>query len=226
MITYIEANICESQSQKKLNPQAAKAKVLRETKLIPKIILCVENFNKHVILLSKKTNDRLANFLHFGTVRDFRIKTSELKAAIERTLSHSSQIEVDPSVDDPQEQRDEEEMLLTRMEAESALLESNDNEENDDFNGGGSCSTTPSIVAGPSVAKVIDNEDDPSTPDDVLENESNQETNTQLLQNLAKINKKAKAKKRTLKESETNDPDVNSAPPIPKKRRGRPGNKK
>lgn len=107
LITYIESNILEprEKSRKKPNPQADKAKVLRETKLIPKIILCIENFNKHVILLAKKTNNRLANFLHFGTVRDFRIKTADLKKAIDRTLTQSSQIElVDSALEDEHEE--------------------------------------------------------------------------------------------------------------------------
>ncbi|KAH8298499.1 hypothetical protein KR044_007977, partial [Drosophila immigrans] len=118
LISYVEFNILDDQSKEpatKRKPQAERAKVLRETRLIPKVILAIENFNKHIILLSKKTktNDRLANYLHFGAVRDFNIKSGDLKAVIERTYSHSSQIEVSDSnlenVEDVEDQVEEEE---------------------------------------------------------------------------------------------------------------------
>ncbi|KAH8355258.1 hypothetical protein KR093_009668, partial [Drosophila rubida] len=118
LISYVEYNILDDQSKEpaaKRKPQAERAKVLRETRLIPKVILAIENFNKHIILLSKKakTNDRLANYLHFGAVRDFNIKSGDLKAVIERTYSHSSRIEVSDSnleetVDDGDQQEEEE----------------------------------------------------------------------------------------------------------------------
>lgn len=87
------------QTATKRKPQAERAKVLRETRFIPKVILAIENFNKHIILLSKKfkSYDRLANYLHFGAVRDFNIQSGDLRAVIERTYSHSSQIEVSDS---------------------------------------------------------------------------------------------------------------------------------
>lgn len=99
LISYVEYNILDEQPNQtatKRKPQAERAKVLRETRLIPKVILAIENFNKHIILLSKKfkSYDRLANYLHFGAVRDFNIQSGDLRAVIERTYSHSSQIEV------------------------------------------------------------------------------------------------------------------------------------
>ncbi|XP_037947703.1 Fanconi anemia group I protein [Teleopsis dalmanni] len=124
LITYLEANILGSEREhKKSNPQSEKSKVLRETKLVPKVILCVENFNKHVILLAKKTNDRLASFLHIGSVHDFRINTKRLKEAIERTLSHSSDIETVGS-----EQYESEETNIY----EEDMTDDNDNEEEEE----------------------------------------------------------------------------------------------
>lgn len=298
LITYIESNILEETTKKKINPQAEKAKVLRETKFIPKIVLCIENFNKHVILLAKKTNDRLANFLHFGTVRDFRIKTSDLKAAIDRTLSHSSQIETEDSNEDEQttlgceEAENEEEMLLRQIEEESEEVQAYDKEadpvETSKPNASDSESTTTTAsrcstpIATTSkqaqkktqgnqkvskekeatkrkrndnkekdkeekksdrkskekkivkesnkkkpskAAKTIeidsDIENEVLDDGETLDNESNRESCTQLLDNLAKINAKT-AKKRLLRGSEPQDPDVLCAPPLepePKKRK-------
>ena len=307
LITYIESNILEESSKKKMNPQLEKAKVLRETKFIPKIILCIENFNKHVILLAKKTNDRLANFLHFGTVRDFRIKTSDLKAAIDRTLSHSSQIENEDGDVNEVEGEEEEESLLKQIEEESRELQIrakiNDNNEAQSLETDGESTTTTTTrsrsstpnepttskktqkklqektenAKGKEKSKVnskenlkrkadkaenlkekpkekskkprmekdnkkktrsskaneeameIDSDDDNNdviiTPEDgeTLDNESNRESCTQLMENLAKINAKT-AKKRSLRGSEPQeDPDVLCAPPlepVAKKRKG------
>lgn len=333
LITYIESNILEDKSKKKSNPQAEKAKVLRETKLIPKIILCIENFNKHVILLSKKTNDRLANLLHFGTVRDFRIKTSDLKAAIDRTLSHSSQIQSTESggEDNVEEEdnptydvEDNDETILRELEddiRESQIAtnretidnnQANVEEEGESERSSCSRSSTPSVDAEntfkkpqkksqpkaqkkteekskkaeekqnkaedkqkkrgevkqkkseekgkptkakkgsiseekPSTSKrgkaaekeklkviEIDGDEEPvngdttfitGDDDETLDHESNRESCTQLMKNLAKVNAKA-AKKRSLRDSEQQeDPDVLCAPPLEplakKSRRGR-----
>ncbi|KAM7345711.1 Fanconi anemia complementation group I [Cochliomyia hominivorax] len=304
LITYIESNILEESSKKKINPQAEKAKVLRETKFIPKIILCIENFNKHVILLAKKTNDRLANLLHFGTVRDFRIKTSDLKAAIDRTFSHSSQIgveesnlnEEDATQNSEEAEENEEETLLKQIEEQSKVYDKETeaaNETDDESAATSSRSSTPCATTSKKSQKKTheksnkqpekekkkrklanvhedeateppkekikkkkvekekpkkkstkgtkttieidsDNENDVTvlTHDDAdtLDNESNRESCTQLMENLEKINAKT-AKKRTLRDSEAQeDPDVLCAPPLepePKKRRsGRQAKKK
>ncbi|XP_017093956.2 Fanconi anemia group I protein homolog [Drosophila bipectinata] len=102
LINYIEANAIDEEAQqhlKKRKVQAERAKVLRETRMIPKVIMVIEDFNKHIILLSKKTKaqNRLTDYLHFGTMRDFDIKSTDLKAAIERSISDGRNISVDES---------------------------------------------------------------------------------------------------------------------------------
>jgi Fanconi anemia group I protein len=79
LITYIE----ESQKQdpetpkknkkKNVDSSTLKTKVLRETRLIPKVIYEIEQFSKFVMQLSKKTKVDLSKFVGQGTVRDFRI---------------------------------------------------------------------------------------------------------------------------------------------------------
>lgn len=191
LITYIEANIFENHPKgKSLNPQAEKAKILRETKQIPRLILFVENFNKHVIMLSKKTDERLANLLHLGTVRDFRIKTSELKQAIDESMSHSSRISDNSMEENIDDQEMEEETLLEQMEASS-------NVENEGI-------VTDNNQAIKSSADA----------DEVLVEESANSTNSQLLKNLAKINSQTKRRsKRTI------EAGTSTAGPAPKKGR-------
>uniref|UniRef100_A0A1A9ZCX7 Fanconi anemia group I protein n=1 Tax=Glossina pallidipes TaxID=7398 RepID=A0A1A9ZCX7_GLOPL len=137
LITYIESNVLDTDKKQKRDPQVGAAKVLRETKFVSKVILCIENFNKTIVLLAKKTDVRLANFVHVGTTRDYRVKTSDLKAAIDRTLSHSSQIEDAETSDDNngnevENEDEDEETLLEQIEEESRLLENQDNENKQD----------------------------------------------------------------------------------------------
>lgn len=142
LISYVEFNILDDQAKQpatKRKPQAERAKVLRETRLIPKVILAIENFNKHIILLSKKdkTNDRLANYLHFGAVRDFNIKSGDLMAVIERTYSHSSQIEVSDSnlenVEDEDEDEGEQQVeSVANDDGAESVSYDYDNDNNDD----------------------------------------------------------------------------------------------
>lgn len=115
IISYIEDNIfdevendkgddCNAKKQKKKDPKTDKAKIMRDTKYIPKLILRIENFNKFVNCLSKKTKHDLSKCLHVGTVRDFRIQTAALRKAIDRTFCESEQMEID---EDDLEREDE-----------------------------------------------------------------------------------------------------------------------
>ncbi|XP_017066246.1 Fanconi anemia group I protein [Drosophila eugracilis] len=113
LITYIEANTLDEEAQqltKKRNVQTERAKVLRETRLIPKVIMVIEDFNKHIILLSKKTKskNRLTDYLHLGTMRDFDIKSTDLRAAIERSISDGRNISVEDSNAEDQDQDENE----------------------------------------------------------------------------------------------------------------------
>lgn len=76
------------------NPAADRAKVLRATRLLPKLVLRIENFNKFVSLLSKKTKNSLADFLHIGTVRDFKIRRTAFQENIEKASEEASDDEV------------------------------------------------------------------------------------------------------------------------------------
>lgn len=70
-----------TQSKKKVDSSTLKSRVLKETRLIPKVIYEIEQFGKCVIQLSNKTKVDLAKYVGQGVVRDFRIK--ELRAVLE-----------------------------------------------------------------------------------------------------------------------------------------------
>lgn len=83
-------NVVSKRSKKKNDGKMDRARVMRETKNIPKLVLRIETWNKFVIALSKKTDHDLSKCLHIGTVRDFRIKTPALREAIEKYRQHGS----------------------------------------------------------------------------------------------------------------------------------------
>jgi hypothetical protein len=55
-----------------------KAKIVRESKLIPSLIYTVEQYERYVIQLSKKAKVNLTQFMRRSTARDFRIQIQRL----------------------------------------------------------------------------------------------------------------------------------------------------
>lgn len=127
LFPFIEENILgEDEAQdddeavkgKRSVESAAKAKanrnkVLRQTKFLPKLVFRIESYNKIVTQLSRKTKKDLTHLLHMGTVRDFRIKTSALKEAIEKTVTHggdddesNQEVDLEPELDRDEEEDD------------------------------------------------------------------------------------------------------------------------
>uniref|UniRef100_A0A182T620 Fanconi anemia group I protein n=1 Tax=Anopheles maculatus TaxID=74869 RepID=A0A182T620_9DIPT len=125
LIPFVEENIIgqDDEDKQQAASSAAKAKsnrdkVLRQTKLIPKLVFRIETFNKIVMQLSKKTKKDLTYLLHMGTVRDFRIKTSALVEAIQRTVSDraggdetADEEEAEPQLDRNEDDDDDEENI-------------------------------------------------------------------------------------------------------------------
>ncbi|XP_050560640.1 Fanconi anemia group I protein homolog isoform X1 [Spodoptera frugiperda] len=72
LITYLEAS---------QNKETA-TKLLRETKLIPRLVLEAELFSKRLILLSTKAKLNWQQYLSLGTARDFRIKAPVLQEVL------------------------------------------------------------------------------------------------------------------------------------------------
>ncbi|XP_047451678.1 Fanconi anemia group I protein isoform X2 [Mugil cephalus] len=62
---------------------AASAKLLRETKAIPNLIFSIEQYEKYLITLSKKSKVNLMQYMKLSTSRDFRINAATLDAALQ-----------------------------------------------------------------------------------------------------------------------------------------------
>ncbi|XP_034733936.1 Fanconi anemia group I protein isoform X4 [Etheostoma cragini] len=77
---------------------AASAKLLRETKAIPNVVFSIEQYEKYLIALSKKSKVNLMQYMKLSTSRDFRINAASLDAAMqeqddsqESTESHDAE---------------------------------------------------------------------------------------------------------------------------------------
>ncbi|XP_075973394.1 Fanconi anemia complementation group I [Anticarsia gemmatalis] len=91
LITYLEA------SQQQQNA----SKVLRETKLIPRLVLEAEQYCKRVILLSNKAKLNWQQYLSLGTARDFRIKAPVLQQVLNaREENNETRDEEEAEIDD------------------------------------------------------------------------------------------------------------------------------
>ncbi|KAM8890961.1 Fanconi anemia group I protein isoform 2-T2 [Spinachia spinachia] len=62
---------------------APSAKLLRETKAIPNLIFSIEQYEKYLITLSKKSKVNLMQYMKLSTSRDFRINSASLDAALQ-----------------------------------------------------------------------------------------------------------------------------------------------
>ncbi|KAM6937756.1 Fanconi anemia group I protein [Xenentodon cancila] len=62
---------------------SASTKLLRETKAIPNLIFSIEQYEKYLITLSKKSKVNLMQYMKLSTSRDFRINAATLDAALQ-----------------------------------------------------------------------------------------------------------------------------------------------
>ncbi|XP_069697907.1 Fanconi anemia group I protein [Periplaneta americana] len=81
LISHIEANQKKKRTKKEVDPLLMKSKVLRETRYIPKLVFEMEQFEKCVIELSKKSKVDLMNYVKLSTHRDFRIQLKHMQSA-------------------------------------------------------------------------------------------------------------------------------------------------
>uniref|UniRef100_A0A8C3TCX0 FA complementation group I n=1 Tax=Chelydra serpentina TaxID=8475 RepID=A0A8C3TCX0_CHESE len=104
-ITYVQNIHSESLSfagekkKKKEDETAAiatvMAKVLRETKPIPNLIFAIEQYEKFLIHLSKKSKVNLMQYMKLSTSRDFRINASTLESALQEKNTEDAENEPD-----------------------------------------------------------------------------------------------------------------------------------
>ncbi|XP_035379420.1 Fanconi anemia group I protein [Electrophorus electricus] len=107
-ITHVqsgEAIVGANEKRKKSteeNTAAASAKVLRATKAIPTLIFNIEQYEKFLILLSKKSKVNLMQYMKLSTSRDFRINAATLEAALQEQQQDSQQMEDTPVSEETQ----------------------------------------------------------------------------------------------------------------------------
>ncbi|XP_026674075.1 Fanconi anemia group I protein isoform X2 [Ceratina calcarata] len=82
LVAYVEEN--QNESNSKTDSYAQRNKILKETKVIPRVVYEIEQFNKEILLLGKRTDIPLENYIKHSVTRDFRIKNVELVEALER----------------------------------------------------------------------------------------------------------------------------------------------
>lgn len=90
-ITYVQSGElagggADDKKKKKKEGEAtatASAKLLRETKAIPNLIYSIEQYEKYLITLSKKSKVNLMQYMKLSTSRDFRINAATLEAVLQ-----------------------------------------------------------------------------------------------------------------------------------------------
>uniref|UniRef100_A0A3B4YFJ0 FA complementation group I n=1 Tax=Seriola lalandi dorsalis TaxID=1841481 RepID=A0A3B4YFJ0_SERLL len=83
-ITYAQSGEFSGGEKKKKRIEVnAAAKLLRETKAIPDLIFSIEQYEKYLITLSKKSKVNLMQYMKLSTSRDFRINAATLDAALQ-----------------------------------------------------------------------------------------------------------------------------------------------
>ena len=70
-----------------------KAKILRDSKMIPKLIYEVEEFERQLIQLTRKSNKDLMQYMKRSTARDFKIN---LDVLVSNTTEQQEDYEEDP----------------------------------------------------------------------------------------------------------------------------------
>lgn len=81
LVTYVEEN--QNKLKSKSDSYAQRNKILKETKVIPRVVYEIEQFNKEILLLGKRTGIPLENYLKRSITRDFRIKNPQLIEGLE-----------------------------------------------------------------------------------------------------------------------------------------------
>uniref|UniRef100_A0A8C5FKU9 FA complementation group I n=1 Tax=Gadus morhua TaxID=8049 RepID=A0A8C5FKU9_GADMO len=83
-ITFVQTGeLAGNDKKKKRRDEASMAKLLRETKAIPNLIFSIEQYEKFLITLSKKSKVNLMQYMKLSTSRDFRINAATLEAALQ-----------------------------------------------------------------------------------------------------------------------------------------------
>ncbi|NWS43770.1 FANCI protein, partial [Probosciger aterrimus] len=126
-ITYVQnihsesLSFAEEKKKKKKEAESAAistvmAKVLRETKPIPNLIFAIEQYEKFLIHLSKKSKVNLMQYMKLSTSRDFRINASMLNSTLQEHSTEDAENEPDNDQSSTAEQTDENQEPKTKRQ--------------------------------------------------------------------------------------------------------------
>ncbi|KAF6735606.1 Fanconi anemia group I protein [Oryzias melastigma] len=106
-ITYAQSGETVEGDEKKKKKKneantVASAKLLRETKATPNLIFSIEQYEKYLITLSKKSKVNLMQYMKLSTSRDFRINATTLEAALQEQ-DHSQETTEAQNAEETQE---------------------------------------------------------------------------------------------------------------------------
>ncbi|CAL7938106.1 unnamed protein product [Xylocopa violacea] len=82
LVMYVEEN--QNKLNSKSDSSAQRNKILKETKTIPRVVYEIEQFNKEILLLGKRTAIPLEKYIKQSVTRDFRIKNPQLVEGLEK----------------------------------------------------------------------------------------------------------------------------------------------
>uniref|UniRef100_A0AAX7UAC5 FA complementation group I n=1 Tax=Astatotilapia calliptera TaxID=8154 RepID=A0AAX7UAC5_ASTCA len=83
VLAWFSLSSADDKKKKRRNDVNTGAKLLRETKAIPNLIFSIEQYEKYLITLSKKSKVNLMQYMKLSTSRDFRINAATLDAALQ-----------------------------------------------------------------------------------------------------------------------------------------------
>jgi Fanconi anemia group I protein len=73
-----DPNRSKKKGKKREVDMKQKAKIIRETKMIPNLIFAVEQFERHLIQLSRKSRVDFMQYMKRSTSRDFKIQVDKI----------------------------------------------------------------------------------------------------------------------------------------------------
>ena len=79
-----------TEKAKSKDPNMLRNKVLKETKIIPKVIYEKEQFNKFIMQLSNKSKMNLVSQTKQSMARDYRLFTKQMKEILEKDQNEVS----------------------------------------------------------------------------------------------------------------------------------------
>eukprot|EP01134_Creolimax_fragrantissima_P002162 CFRG2162T1 len=90
-LNQFESDQSKSYDKKVKRQRNDKARIMRESRLIPDTIYAIETLGHNLIMLSKKTKNNYTKYVKRSTARDFKIQSTKLNESLEEQAMHDDQ---------------------------------------------------------------------------------------------------------------------------------------